>query len=749
MKDKYDLVVVGGGLAGVCTAISAARLGCKVSLVQERPVLGGNSSSEIRVPLGSASNSNPWARETGIIEELFIEDRINNPGKVWLGHITPLWDLTLYSAVKKEQNIDLYLNTCAIDVIMDKGTSNKINKILCIQLGTEKKFYVKADLFIDATGDGVIAFKAGAETRMGREAKSEFGESMAPNQQDNFTQGNTLLFHASDAGYPVAYKAPEWAYNYPNDDHLIYRIHENINGGYWWIELGCPPYNTIEDNKTIHHELLRILLGVWDHIKNHGDHKADNMVLDWIGMVPGKRESRRIIGDYILSEKDLKENILHRDRVAYGGWFIDIHTPGGMLARNQPPSNFTFEPETIQEVQVSPYSIPYRSLYSKNIINLMMAGRNISVTHVALGSTRIMGTCAVVGQAVGTAAFFCKKYKIFPRDIYTKHINELQQNLLMEDCYIPYLENNDLEDLAKKAKIYASSSAKLEFNLGKLGKEYEHARERWVTLSDLRTERAQIFPVTSDRIDYVELLIKNPNDFSTSIEVLIQEVDNIWEMKDKNIIKKIEVLIPCNSLSWVKVPINISVSANKLYKITVKSLDEAYWMYNDESPTGTASSSKLKDKWSIIQKGSYSMRIFPEVYPYQPENILSGVTRPEKWTNIWISDPKKDFPQFLEMHFNDEISFNEIQIVFDTNLNRTRMMTPPLFKAPECVKDYAIFYECEGKWIQIFNLKNNYQRKSKIIFNDIYSTRKIRLEIYSSNGDPSARIYEIRIYKKI
>jgi len=469
---KYDVVVVGGGLAGVCAAIAAARHGCRTAIVQNRPVFGGNSSSEIRVhPLGAA-NSGAWARETGIIEELLMEERARNHDLFHNGLMNSIWDLILYEWVKKEQNLTAYLNTHVIGVEM--ASSDKISAVIGVQSGSERVYKLYASYFIDCTGDGTVGAAAGAEYRMGRESRYEFGESLAPEQADNMTQGTSLLFRAIDVGKPVQFTPPSWAEDYPTEESLYGRYHHNLGvspygikeyAGYWWIEVGVP-FDTIDQNEEIRDELLRHLLGVWDHIKNHGDHKAETMAIDWIGMVPGKRESRRLMGDYILTENDVRNRKLFYDRVAHGGWFIDIHTMGGILAKDKPPEPYlppAGNPDLADKVRIFPYSIPLRCLYSRNIENLFMAGRDISVTHVALGTTRDMLTCAVLGQATGTAAALCVKKSVTPRILANNlgMVKELQQTLLKDDCFIMDCPNQDPADLACRASVTASSSMPL------------------------------------------------------------------------------------------------------------------------------------------------------------------------------------------------------------------------------------------------------------------------------------------------
>lgn len=442
IKD-YEVVVIGGGMAGVCAAIASARHGVKTALVSNRPVLGGNASSEIRMHICGADyhGFRENARETGIIEEILLDNKRVNRSNSFSILDTILWEKTRF-----QENLDLYLNTHITKVIKDK---DKIIMVSGEQLTTEMVFKLNGEIFIDATGDGTIGYLSGAEYMSGREGKDTFGEKFAPEQSDNHTMGSTLLFTAIDMGKKVEFIKPAWANTY-NEEDLAYREHHEINSGYWWIEIGGDDMDVIQDGEAIRDELLKAVYGVWNHIKNSGNHNADNFALDWIGFLPGKRESRRIIGDYVLKEQDLFDGKIFEDAIAYGGWPMDMHTVGGIRTRRE-PNDFIMMDDL--------YTIPYRSIYSKNINNLMVAGRDISASHMAFGSTRVMGTCAVIGQASGTAAAMCISKQVMPREL-NKHIHELQQILMKEDCYIPGFGNEDKDDLALASKVRASSFIK-------------------------------------------------------------------------------------------------------------------------------------------------------------------------------------------------------------------------------------------------------------------------------------------------
>lgn len=432
---KADLCVVGGGLAGMAAAISAARHGAKVVLMQDRPVLGGNASSEIRMWICGAHGENN--RETGIIEEIELENLYRNPTANY-----SIWDSILYEKVRFQENITLLLNCSCNSLEMD---GNRIKSVKGWQLTTETWHTVEAKLFADCSGDSILAPLSGAEYRLGREAASEFGEDIQPEKADKKTMGMSCLIQARETDRPQKFIPPSWAYKYLSDDDLPYRDHDVRTSNFWWIELGGDR-DSIHDTEDIRDELLKIAFGVWDHIKNHGDHGAENWVLDWVGFLPGKRESRRYVGDYIMTQNDVRAEGKFDDIVAYGGWTMDDHHPAGF--------NYPGHP-TIWHPAPSPFGIPYRCLYSKNIDNLFFAGRNISVTHAAMSATRVMATCAILGQAVGTAAAIAIRDGLTPRGVYENRIKELQQTLMEDDCYLPGKKRN-IPELTRRAKLTAS-----------------------------------------------------------------------------------------------------------------------------------------------------------------------------------------------------------------------------------------------------------------------------------------------------
>ncbi len=450
---EADLCVIGGGIAGMFAAIAAARHGARVVLMHDRPVLGGNASSEIRMWVSGAGTRVRDLQETGLLEELMLENMYRNPRRNW-----SVWDALLYEKVRFEENIDLLLNCSCCDA---KVRGGHIESVKGFQLTTYTWHEVHAAIFADCSGDSILAPLTGAEYRVGREAKAEYGEEFGLDEADPHTMGSSILIQCRETDHPVSYTPPAWAYDFPDDDAMHNKPHNlyAMNTNFYWIELGGLQ-NTIDDAETIRDELLKIAFGVWDHMKNHGDHGAENWELEWVGFLPGKRESRRYLGDYVLRQQDVENCTAFPDTVAYGGWQIDNHLPGGFYMDAKGSKGGAH----LQKRRLSePYPIPLRSLYSRNIDNLMFAGRNISATHVGISSTRVMGTCGVCGQAVGTAAAIAAKAGMLPRQAAQEKIGEIQDALLEDDCFLPGLRRK-ISPLAASAKLscgYGDCSALL------------------------------------------------------------------------------------------------------------------------------------------------------------------------------------------------------------------------------------------------------------------------------------------------
>ncbi|MGE0761146.1 MAG: FAD-dependent oxidoreductase, partial [Pirellulaceae bacterium] len=394
---------------------------------------GGKASIEVRMHIVGADCSGRRgtplqveAREGGLVEEIRLEAAVHNPQRS-----PSVFDLILYDKCRSQENLRLMLNTtvCGADVERDI-----VRSIRAIRPTTEEAWTITARVFLDCTGDGRLGAESGARFRSGREARGEFGESLAVDEADDYRLGSTVMFQARKYDRPMPFTPPSWARRFSEQElrlrpHATPTLDLGLEYGYWWAEWGGTR-DTIRDNELIRDELLAILLGIWDHIKNRGDHGADNWALTWCGFVPGKRESRRFLGRYVLRQQDVMESRRFPDAIAYGGWHIDLHPPHGVDAIDEPPCT--------QHAVPFLYDIPLRACVSADRSNLMFAGRNISATHVAFASTRVMATCAAVGQGVGTAAALCVRDALTPAELCEDRprLEELQQQLLRDDVYL-------------------------------------------------------------------------------------------------------------------------------------------------------------------------------------------------------------------------------------------------------------------------------------------------------------------------
>jgi len=406
---KFDLVVVGGGMAGTCTAVSAARLGLKVALIQDRPVLGGNNSSDVRVHLNGGINLPPYPRLGDVVKELDSGNQGNARPAAFYNDDKKL------RVVQDEPNIRLFLNTHAHQV---QKKSNRITAVIARDIRTSKGLCFSAPLFADCTGDGTIGCLAGADFRMGRESRQETGESMAPETPDKMTMGASVQWYSVETDEPSPFPECPWALQFSDESC------ERTTYGDWDWEAGLNN-DQIAEIESIRDLSFRAIYGNWAFLKNRSKDKARyaNRKLSWVAHVAGKRESRRLLGDVILTQQDIQKQREFPDAFVTTTWSIDLHYPDPENSKYFPGQEF----KTICKTPgIKPYPIPYRCLYSRNVENLFMAGRNISVTHVALGTVRVMRTCGMMGEVVGMAASLCKQHNTTPRGVYESHLAELK-----------------------------------------------------------------------------------------------------------------------------------------------------------------------------------------------------------------------------------------------------------------------------------------------------------------------------------
>lgn len=407
---NFDLVVVGGGMAGTCTAISAARLGLQVALIQNRPVLGGNNSSEVRVHLNGEINLPPYPALGNVVRELDTGYRGNaQPAK----HYD---DQQKLDVVRAEKNIHLYLNMHAFKV---EKQGDRIAAVVARHTVNSSRMRFTAPLFADCTGDGTLGYLAGAEYRMGRESKAQTDESLAPEVPDKMTMGASVQWYSEATGQPESFPECPWALQF-NEQSCHY-----LTRGDWDWEAGMNR-DQITEFEFIRDYALRAAYGNWAFLKNHSRGKAKfaDRKLEWVAFIAGKRESRRLMGDVILQQQDIQRRKRFRDAFVTTTWSIDLHYPHPENTKHFPGQEFR---SIAKFNKIRPYPIPYRTLYSRNVGNLLMAGRCISVTHVALGTVRVMRTGGMMGELIGMAASLCKKHGTDPRGVHQNHLGELKR----------------------------------------------------------------------------------------------------------------------------------------------------------------------------------------------------------------------------------------------------------------------------------------------------------------------------------
>ena len=719
-----DILIVGGGMAGISAAVAAARLGAKTLLVHNRPTLGGPAGSECecesvgRLICGGSNWTARDARETGPIEDFrMTSEYLYENG--WRNHFSQV----LRDVAEKEENLTMLFNTEAYEVIVENG---KIREVLARTLGSDLTNHIQPKMVLDCSGDSFVAFKAGASFRHGREGKKEFNERLAPEEPDNFTLGSSLYFRAVDVGHPVKFKPPEWAEKI-TDDMLINRGHNDCRRGYWWIECGGE-LDTICDNELIYKKLLAILYGVWDHIKNDGDHNADNYAIEWISSIPAKRESRRIMGDHILTEGEILSHATFPDGIAHSGGNVDIHPLKGIFSGNTPCGE--------EHGILSPgiYQIPLRCLYSKDIDNLMMAGRNISVSHVALSSTRLMGTCALCGQAAAAAAVLCCKYGDTPRAVAADRMKELYRLLYRIDHTIPTVTVEDPDDLCRDAKVEVSSSMILSLlNTESMKTE---------PLGSAEAPSAQSFLATTDEIREVVFRMDNNGDTPADIRAELVEQIEMYEFTTGKVLAECTVQLSPGKDQEIRFRFNAAVEKGKRHYIRFSGPASVESHLHKRYLPGVWRSN-IPQLWPAQGDNfNHCFAVFPEQKPFEGENLVSSGNRGGDDLSIWISDPSASLPQTAQLTFPESRKVSCVELVFDTDLEHINIDNTQ----EECVKEYILEGICGDKTVVLAEEDDNYLRFRKHVFPEM-ELSGLRLTIRATRGDASARVFQVRAYK--
>ncbi|MHA6482977.1 FAD-dependent oxidoreductase [Paenibacillus sp. strain BS8-2] len=763
ISQSYDLVVCGGGLAGFCAAVAAARQGASVCLIQDRPVFGGNSSSEIRVTPHGAAAFHAYARETGIISELLIAERAVNHEKIREnGWTNSVWDMVMYDMAVSTPNLTFHLNTSIQSVTTSDG---EITSVRAIVANAETELDIQGQLFIDCTGDGVVADQARCEWRWGTESKDEFNEPHAPAEASTKTMGNSIHFRAKDMGRPVPFRAPDWAVKHEDPDYFSKqgRMFYDTESGYWWIEIGVP-WNTIYDNETIRHELTRHTLGIWDWMKNSDPllkEQTVNLALDWIGQVPGKRESRRIIGEYFMTEHDIQNLTKFDDEIAFGGWFVDLHTPGGLLAEHAEPASAEGYNETSDYAQKSycgPYGIPFRIMVAKDVTNLMMAGRNVSVTHAALGTVRVMSTTALMGQAAGTGAAYALRNGLKLKELTDKAMVDIRQQLLRDGCFLPNAINEDDGDLARQASVTASS-VQLVHGSGPASRDYTYGfrsaelQEALIGKHEpLTLTRGQWIAVESGHIESIDVCLSNASFAPQEVRASIVPVDHIWDYRvhTGQVYAESILVVPPGEKLWVgwKLDLGLPGTGVRFVRLQLDRNPNVQWHSAGKVIPGHVAAydmggGKMR---RYNDGGTLSYRISPPQASFGAEQVISGVTRPHRSTNQWISDPAQPLPQQVSLRWEEPRTIAELQLTFPGHLFKEYHNYTPFFRDPQCPKDYRIEAWIDGAWTVIVRTTDNFQQLNKHKLDSPVTTTSLRVVVETTNGDPSAAIYEIRCY---
>ena len=682
-----DLAVVGGGLAGTCCAITAARAGLKVVLVGDRPVLGGNASSEVRLwILGATShmgNNNRWAREGGVVDEILVENVYRNPEGNPL-----IVDTILLEKVVAEPNITLLLNTAVHDLEKSDPDTVKSVRAFCSQNSTA--YEIAAPLFCDASGDGIVGFLAGAAFRMGAEAGSEFGEKFAPSHESNEMLGHTIYFYSKDTGRPVKFTPPSFALM---DITRIPRFRDfsarDSGCRLWWIEWGGK-LDTVHESETIKWELWKVAYGVWNHIKNSGQFpEAETLTLEWVGTIPGKRESRRFEGDYILRQQDIVEQRRHADDVSFGGWAIDLHPSDGV---------FSEKPGCTQMHPKGVYPIPYRCLYSRNITNLFLAGRIISATHVAFGSTRVMATCAHSAQVVALAAVSCRRHGLKPRDLsHQPYVTELQRNLLRAGQFIPGVALNDPADLARGASLAASS----ELNLSELKPCGETRRldEAWAMMIPVQPGPMPRITLSLDVKAFatlgVELRVSSKPDNHTPDVTLKTMAMPLTAGQQQRVTLEFDAVIDQPRYVFVCLQANdkVSVHLSDQRLTGVLAVSQKFNRAVAKSPRQEAPPDSGVDSfefWLPARRPggkNFALTLEPPLQVFNVANLTNGVARPTNQPNAWVAAFEDEQP-CLRLTWAKPQTIARVELLFDTDFDHP--MESVLMGHPERVMPFCV-----------------------------------------------------------
>jgi hypothetical protein len=742
---ESDLVVVGGGLAGTCCAITAARAGLRVTLIQDRPVLGGNSSSEVRLwVLGATShlgNNNRWAREGGVVDELLLENQFRNPEGNPL-----IWDTILLEKAVEEPRLTLLLNTAVHD--LEKTGPDRIRSVRAFCSQNSTAYEATAPLFVDASGDGIVGFLAGAAFRIGAEASAEFGEGFAPATAGHDLLGHSLYFYSKDTGQPVKFTPPSFALR---DITQVprYRDFNAADHGcrLWWIEYGGVR-DTVHDTEEIKWELWKVAYGVWDYIKNSGKFpEAENLTLEWVGTIPGKRESRRFEGDYMLIQQDLVEQRTHADAVSAGGWAIDLHPPEGVyspLAGCQ------------QWHAKGVYQIPYRCLYSRNISNLFLAGRIISASHVAFGSARVMATCAHSAQAVALAAALCREHGVEPRAVASGPLlAQLQMALLRAGQFIPGLALHDPADLARRARLTSSSI----FELAKLppGPDRLKLDASWAMLLPLSAGACPTFTFFADVaaptvVEFELRTAERPGNFTPEV-TLGRLALPVNAGAGQSLTVKFPVSLDQPRYAFVCVAANsaLQIHLSDLRLTGVLSVTQSFNKSVGKAPRQEPPAGAGFDRfefWLPVRRPggkNFALEIDPPLRAFEVGNLCNGLDRPTQAANAWLARLDDPAPE-LALEWPEPATLAKLVLHFDSDFDHpleSVLMGHVERVSPFCIPAVRVHDETGNV---VGELADNHLSRREIRFDPPLISRRLTLRLSPPQSGAPAALFAVRAF---
>lgn len=732
-----DYVVAGGGLAGVCNAIAAARDGLTVALIQDRPVLGGNASSEVRIwALGATShmgNNNRWSREGGIIDEIMVENTFRNRE----GNPV-LFDTVLMDKVLAEKNITLLLNTTLYQ--MEKEGDRKIISVTAINPQNGTEYVISARLFADCTGDGTLGYLAGASYRMGAEEKDIYDEGFTPDKEKyGELLGHSILFYVKDTGKPVNYIAPDFALK--NVEKLIPKLQNPhyFNVGqhgckYWWLEYGGR-LDTVHDTETIKFELWKVIYGVWDYIKNSGKFpQAENLTLEWAGLFPGKRESRRFNGLYTITQQDIIEQRRHYDAVAYGGWAIDLHPSDGVYADGNACNQWHSK---------GVYQIPYRCYVTPDIDNLFIGGRIMSSSHVANGSTRVMCTAALGGEVIGRAAAICIKNSLTPIELAAPdNIGMLQVELIGNGNFIPDTNFKVRSNLAGLASISVSSELKLsslpadgtwfrlDYSAAQLipvagrmpviGLTVEADDDCELELQLRSSSKKENY--TPDVIDAVIKLDlkKGENDFQADFDVKYEEARYVFICLMANE----KVMIPMSS--------HIVSGITSVFNY----INPAVSNFGKQAPPENIGVEAF-EFWCPKRRPegkNFAMTFNPALKGYDKDSLATNIYRPYLIPNGWAASVEDREPE-LKLVWTEVVELKVMRLFFDTDSDHAMesvQMGHSESVMPCCYREYEIF---DDKGNCLTHVKGNHQTVNTIYLDKPCCTTSLTIHLVRPAGN--------------